>query len=440
MLIYPGFYLTVAQSNSNLRSDNQILNAELLSLQTNISRLEAQYENLSQQYGMLIANDSATINDLTITCKTLQTELSNANADNALLQAQYQNLLSYYSNVSDRIQILSQDANFNYLVFGEGNGTYLAQNGTTTLIDYSGIDGDYIIQNCIDSLNISGGKIVLAGKIALDTPLVINGSNSNGLLQLSGFGPSTQLMVENNIDGIDIFGNQAFGYGGPYHITVSDLVLSTVSGNCMNVGVHVTDWFDVNLENVMVFYADSAGVLVEDSANVNLNKVYVEGCGGLEYGGNVPLNGVGIYLKGCKDCFLQQCYSDTNNIGFLVESNNQTNSAAKGIFLNQCEATLNEQKGAVLSTCEGVSISSCLIEGTDDDGVMVVDSCNINLINTIVKGNAGNGVAITAENASMTECEITIQTCMISGNNHNGVGIFAKNTCDIGQINISVAP
>ncbi len=323
-----------------------------------------------------LASDRATINELTTKCNELQNEITGANANNTLFQTQYQNLLNYYSNVSDRILTLSQAANFNYLVFDQGNGTYLAENGSTMLIDYSGFDGANIIQKCIDSLNVYGGKIVLAGKIEIDTPLIINGSSTNGLLQLSGFGPSTQLIVGNNGDGIDIFGNQSFGYGGPYHIIIDDLALSSGNGECMNVGIKITNWFDVNLENIMVFYANSSGVLVEDCANVNLNNVYVEGCGSLEYGGNVQLNGTGICLEGSKDCYLQQCYSDTNFIGFMIESNKQTGNQAENIFLNQCEATLNEQKGAIISNCEGISMTNCLIEGTNNDGLMIIDSCN----------------------------------------------------------------
>jgi hypothetical protein len=416
--------------------DGQDFGAEFSSLQENISRLEAQYEALNTKYGMLLSSDSATINDLTNRCKALQIEIASANANNTLLQTHYQNLLNYYSTISDRIQTLSQGTDYNYLVFDQGNGTYLAENGSTTLIDYSGTNGANIIQNCIDSLKASGGKIVLAGKIRIETPLIINGSSSNGLLQLSGFGPSTQLIVGNNSDGMEIFGNQAFGSGGPYHIIIDDLVLSAASGECMNVGIHITNWFNVNVENVMVFYADSSGVLIEDCANVNLNKVYVEGCGGLEYGGNVPLNGIGICLEGSKDCYLQQCYSDTNWIGFMIESNKQTNNNGKSIFLNQCEATLNEQKGAIISNCEAVSMTNCLIEGTNNDGLMIIDSSYLNIINTLIKGNAGNGVVLTSESSSMVESEITIQSCTISGNNQNGIGIWAKNTHDIGQVNI----
>jgi hypothetical protein len=437
VLSYPSYlYVTVIQTNKNLESENQEINSQLLDLQSNISRLKAQYQTLSARYGTLTFNDTATINDLIDRCRALQIEIASANINNTVLQTHYQNLLNYYSNVSDTIQMLSQGGNFNYLIFDQGNGTYLAENGSTSKVDYSGTDGAKIIQKCIDSLNDSGGKIVLTGKISIETPLIINGSSTNGLLQLSGFGPSTQLMVGNNSDGIDVLGNQPYGYGGPYHIIIDDLVLSAASGQCMNVGIHITNWFNVNVENVMVFYADSSGVLIEDCANVNLNKVYVEGCGGLEYGGNVPLNGTGICLKGSKDCYLQQCYSDTNSIGFKIESNKKTNNPGKSIFLNQCEATLNEQKGVIISNCEVVSMTNCLIEGTNNDGLMIIDSSHLNVINTLIKGNAGNGVVLTSDSSSMIESAITIQSCTISDNNQNGIGIWAKNAHDIGQVNI----
>ncbi len=54
IIVYPSFFhLTVAQPNDSSVSDRQDFNAELLSLQTNISRLEAQYDDLNTRYGML---------------------------------------------------------------------------------------------------------------------------------------------------------------------------------------------------------------------------------------------------------------------------------------------------------------------------------------------------------------------------------------------------
>ena len=145
-------------------------------------------------------------------------------------------------------------------------------------------------------------------------------------------------------------------------------------GNLMNNGIYVKNWFNINIENVMVFYAENAGILIENCANVHLNNVYVEGCAGTEYGGTRALTGTGFWLRGSKDCYLSQCYSDTNEIGFLLDSDNQTYNNGRNVFLTQCEATLCQKTGVSISNTEGIVIASLLVEGSGEDGVMLVDS------------------------------------------------------------------
>jgi hypothetical protein len=328
---------------------------------------------------------------------------------------------------------------FSYLVFCDANGTYYAQNGTTQTLDFSGRSGDQVAQKCIETLSGTGGKIVFAGRIKLDAPIIISPDSTNGLLELSGFGPSTQLISGYGIDCINIIGTNAFGYEGPYHVSINNFVLTSETspeGRYMNNGIYVKNWFNINIENVMVFYANNAGIRIEDSANVHLNNLYVEGCAGTEYGGAKPLTGKGFWLSGSKDVYLSQCYSDTNEIGFLFDSNSQSDTFSRNVFLTQCEATYNEKQGVTLANTHGIVFTSTLVEGTNGDGVMVIDSSQANIMDSIVIGNVGNGIVVTTESANNSQAQIAIKDCTVVGNGKNGIGIWAKNSMQISQVRI----
>jgi hypothetical protein len=328
-------------------------------------------------------------------------------------------------------------ADFSYLIFGDRKGNYYAENGITRVVDYSGTNGSQVAQNCLNALATSGGKIVFTGKINLDTPLTIQKGYTKGNLEISGFGPSTQLLVSQGSDGIQIIGDQAFGYGGPYHVVIRDLALTTKAspnGTFMSTGIYIKNWFGVDIENVMIFYANKSGILIEDSANVHLDNVYVEGGTGTEYGGIKPLNGVGFWLRGSKDTYFDQCYSDTNEIGFLIDSN--TNNIPRNVFLSQCEATLNNQKGILITNADGISVSNSLVEGSNSDGIFIVDSFRVNLFDILIIGNVGNGIMVTSQDLNMTQSEIRIIACTINSNNRNGIEILAKNGETISHVSI----
>ena len=158
---------------------------------------------------------------------------------------------------------------------------------------------------------------------------------------------------------------------------------------------------------------------------MNSNEVFIE-----------PLTGVGIWLKGSKDCYLSNCYSDTNEFGFFIDPNSESNNLPRNIFLTQCEATLNEQNGIFISNADGIVVSDSLVEGSNSDGLMIVDSFVVDLVNIFVVGNVGNGVVVTSESLNMTQCLVAIRGCFISSNNQNGIGIWAKNGNQISQVSI----
>ena len=415
---------------------------ELTSSKLERSALQSQLDNLSIQNSKLQED----LNDLQKNYSSfqsgladLQSMLDNLQSDYDALQSQHSSLQDDYAEFLLDYQRLRPVESFSYLVFTDGRGNYFAENGTTRMIDYSGRNATRVGQNCIDALSSSGGRIMFSGTIDLDEPLVILNGSSSGLLELCGFGPSTQLVPSVGDDGIQILGGEAFGYGGLYHVIIRDLVLTGSKereGTFMNTGIYIKNSFDVSLQNIMVFYANTAGILIEDSANVKLDNIYVEGCSGTEYGGNNPLSGVGIWLKGSKDCYFQKCYSDTNEIGYLFDSNTETDNIPRSIFLTQCEATLSNKKGISVSQVDGLVISDSLVEGSNEDGIMIVDSFQVIIENVFVRGNVGNGVVITSEDNDMSQSGIRIKTCTIEGNSRNGVGVWAKNNKTIGQVSI----
>ena len=416
--------------------------SELLSSQLERSAIQSQLDELStqnsnfQKYFNELQNNYSSFQSM---LADLQTRLDNLQSEYDALKSQHENLQEEYAEFVLDYQRLRPIASFSYLVFTDGKGNYFAENGTTRTIDYSGRNATRVGQNCIDALSESGGRIMFSGTVNLDGPLVILNESGSGLLEICGFGPSTQLVPSLGSDGIQILGGKAFGYGGLYHVIIRDLVLTgskEQEGTFMNRGIYIRDSFDISLQNIMVFYANKAGIFIEDSANVKLDNIYVEGCSGTEYGGVEPLSGVGIWLSGSKDCYLQKCYSDTNEIGFLFDSNTETENIPRNIFLTQCEATLSSNKGISISQVDGFVISDSLIEGSYEDGIILLDSCRGIIENTFVLGNVGNGIVITSQDKDMIQSGIRIKTCIINGNGKNGVGVWAKNNKTISQVNI----
>ncbi len=307
------------------------------------------------------------------------------------------------------------------------------------LLIFQAASGTQVGQNCITALSTSGGKIVFAGAINLDGPLIIQNGASNGRLEISGFGSSSQFIISQNSDGIRILGSQAFGYGGPYHVTIKDLVLTSAPtrvGRFIKNGIYIKNWFGVDVKDVMIFNANNSGILIEDSADVQLDNVYVEGGSGTEYGGSEPLTGAGIWLKGSKDCYFRNCYSDTNYDGFRIDSTSEKGDMPRSIFLTQCEATLSQQFGMLISRADGIVLSDSLVEGSNEDGIVIVDSFRINVANTLVIGNVGNGILINSYGLNMTQSEILINGCTIKSNNQNGIKIWAKYNMSITQVSI----
>ncbi len=429
-----------AQSRlSALESSYQNLISQCAELQSNFSSIQESYDKLQTAYSSSQANFTA----LQMQLSQLKSEFNVSEVQYASFldsfHTQFSTLQTNYTTLLSNWQAIGNASAFSYLVFSDDNGTYWAENGTTATLDFSGVSGSQVGQRCIDSLAKAGGRIVFAGTIVLDSPLTIQGGRTAGLIELSGFGPSTQLISPPGSDCIEITGAEPYGYGGPYHVTIRDMVLTSETspkGNFMNTGITIKNWFGADIQNVMVFYAQKAGIYIEESANVHLDNIYVEGCYGSEYGGANALNGNGFWLKSSQDCYLTECFSDTNQIGFIIDSNPQTNDLPKNTFFTLCEATLSQAQGMSIANAHGIMVSSSLVEGSNSDGILVLDSSNVVIDESIINGNAGNGVVITTQNASMHQSLITIKNCMIDANSKNGIGIWAKNGDPISQVNI----
>ncbi len=403
------------------RTNNNETQTEVVDLQSQFSNLQSLYNSLQTEYNTLNSNHSA-----------LQSQYNT-------IQSQYSSLQGSYAKFVADYQTIRTIEAYNYLVFSDGRGNYFAENGATGVIDFSGGSGTQVGQNCITALSSSGGKIVFAGAINLDGPLIIQNGASNGRLEISGFGSSSQFIISQNSDGIRILGSQAFGYGGPYHVTIKDLVLTSAPtrvGRFINNGIYIKNWFGVDVKDVMIFNANNSGILIEDSADVQLDNVYVEGGSGTEYGGSEPLTGAGIWLKGSKDCYFRNCYSDTDYDGFRIDSTSEKGDMPRSIFLTQCEATLSQRFGILISRADGIVLSDSLVEGSNEDGIVIVDSFRINVANTLVIGNVGNGILINSYGLNMTQSEILINGCTIKSNNQNGIRIWAKYNMSITQVSI----
>src|SRR4030065_990828 len=419
----------------NLSSQIADLHAELNESQNNNNGTKFDLNNLQSQFSEL----QSQYNSLQTEYNNLSSRYSTAQSQFNSLQSQYSNLQTSFTKFVADYQTVRTIEPYNYLVFSDGVGNYYAENGATGSVDFSGTSGTQVGQSCINALSTAGGKIVFAGSISLNGPLVIQNGASSGRLEISGFGSSSQFIISQNSEGIRILVNQPFGYGGPYHVTIRDLVLTSATtrvGRFINNGIYIKNWFGVDVKDVMVFYANNAGILIEDSADVQLDNVYVEGCSGTEYGGSQPLTGAGIWLKGSKDCYFHNCYSDTTYYGFRIDSTSETDSMPRSIFLTHCEATLSPHSGLLMSRADGVVVSDSLVEGSNEDWIVIVDSFRINVANTLVIGNVGNGILINSYSMNMTQSQILLDGCTIKSNNQNGLKIWADYNMPITQVSI----
>src|SRR3990170_5478952 len=210
------------------QNNNNETKFELNNLQSQFSELQSQYNSLQTEY-----------NNFSSHYNTVQSQYNS-------LQIQYSSLQTSFTKFVADYQTLRTIEPYNYLVFSDGRGNYYAENGATGVIDFSGNSGTQVGQSCINALSAGGGKIMFAGSISLNGPLVIQNGASSGRLEISGFGSSSQLIISQNSDGIRILGNQPFGYGGPYHVTIKDLVLTSAStrvGRFINNGIYIKNWF-----------------------------------------------------------------------------------------------------------------------------------------------------------------------------------------------------
>lgn len=418
----------------DLRDEFALLNSQINTLQTELNASQ----NANNMTQLELADLQSQFYELLAEYNKLLADYNTIESQYDFLQTQYSSLQTSFTKFVAENQIVQAIQPYNYLIYSDGTGNYYAKNGATGIIDFSGTSGTQVGQNSINALSTDGGKIIFVGTIILEGPLLIH-NETYGRLEISGFGASTQLVASQNSDGIHIIGTQPFGYGGPYHVSIRDLVITstlTRTGRFVKNGIYIKNWFGVDIQNVMIFYANNSGILIEESANVQLDNVYVEGCSGTEYGGTQPLAGSGIWLSGSKDCYLRNCYSDTNYDGFRITANSATGSMPRSIFLTQSEATLNQRLGIYLSEADGIVLTESLIEGSNSDGILIADSYRISINNALVIGNVGNGVLITSENLNMTQSQILIDGCTIKSNNQNGIMIWAKNNMPITQIGI----
>ena len=201
-------------------------------LKQQINELNQTNSNLQNQNNQLSSQLQAIQNQLLNNTQSLQANLDAMKANYSALQKDFlssQNSLADLQEQQNTLQNKPQPTEpFNYLIYSNQNGNYIAENGNTLAIDYSGSSATKVCQHCIDTLASSnGGTIIIAGTLTLDGPLIIGEGKSNGSIEISGIGPAAQLIVADKQDGIDLVGNQTFGYGGPYHASIKDLVLTT---------------------------------------------------------------------------------------------------------------------------------------------------------------------------------------------------------------------
>ncbi len=164
----------------------------------------------------------------------------------------------------------------------------------------------------------------------------------------------------------------------------------------------------ITLKNITVQNATYNGVFISGAENVT-----IEGCDFTENGSNVvpgPKLQHNLLLSHCRQVKITGSRLDTSPYGSGISLDH-----CSAVSVSDCEIARNGYHGILVAESNDISIRNSLIEGNDNNGVMVEflfrGSKNISIQNNQVQYNAGYGVeTVGADNA------------LVSGNRYAGNG------------------
>ncbi|RLC77390.1 MAG: hypothetical protein DRI61_11650, partial [Chloroflexi bacterium] len=281
--------------------------------------------------------------------------------------------------------ISPQDTEFtaSYVIFTDGS-TYYAQNGTSGLIDFSGTNASWVINQAIQNMPDSGGKITLKDldvtvkeEITLKSNVTIEGINTviKKCNEISTTLVSTALAGNNTIDVIDATG---FTIGDEIYIKKTDNIWNSEFAYIVGISGNT-----ITLDRTLS-YDHSAGELVINDFPIihvpnNAHNVLIRG---------LILDGNRAGRSNATDGRCALIFADKNGVS--------------DVYVENCITQNHLNTGIVSAVDENMQILSC-----------VIDNCGGN--GGIDCGDATTNVRI--ENCEIKNCEQAgIYFCLESDN------------------------
>jgi len=250
----------------------------------------------------------------------------------------------------------------NYVVFSDGS-MYYARNGLTGEVEFSGSDFATVVQNAINALPTSGGKIhIKAGNYTVSQTIILK-----DYLTLEGEGPYATILYLEDGANCDILATLGPVHPRHSYITIRDLRLEGNKDNNPTAGrgIHLVSAWKCHIENVHVLRCRQEGIkLYGSTAPQDTRECYIENC----YVAYCAAEG--IKLSYCVDCFLIHVYIEGCG-GYGVAAYSSPNSYYHVHAYNCLEGLHVEGDKNVLVECHGDTAKRHGIHVEGDRNILV---------------------------------------------------------------------
>jgi len=334
-------------------------------------------------------------------------------------------LLNGY-NVTEALKYPEQPAS--YIIFTDGSTVY-AKNGTTGEIEFSGADAATVIQQAIDALSGSGGKIFIKKANYLLT---------SGLTLPSSLPPPYEACLIIESDGA-IFS---------VHSSVTTDVIKLICTDKRNYslllrGFHIypaskdPSYYGIRIENILNLYIDHVTLGWEGLKLVNCDIVYLSDL----Y--IVDTSNEGVYLDDCGYVFFSDTFLDNvGGYGGLSGYNGlHLRGASTRVFMNNI--VIFGQKGSYGGQEYGVyieGVSQCYcnnfeIDGFKKAGLHIEKGLQVTLDNFRVYNSDSYGIELVSGRGEISY--LTLTNFIIYNCTSRGITLYAKSSHPIHHIAIN---
>lgn len=335
---------------------------------------------------------------------------------------------------------------YSFVVFVDGS-TYYAKNGTTRVVEYSGVSFSTVMNTAINAtIDAGGGRIMLlAGDYSVDATLLITTRGSTyGFIQIWGEGKEpTTLTAANglNDDIIRVVNSYHVGF---FDFNIEGNKAAQTAGNGINItSTDGTSYHSYDIQRVEILncfsdgiHAGSGGATPRYTKQISLYRVSCGSCGddGVDLWGRFEFyishsvfasnGGHGINLRGSGEGIVDGC-NVFENTGSGIRVYDSTSVSVIGNFV--CD---NTASGILLGGYSyKIAVSACNSYGNGDYGVFLADTANNN---TITGCNLYDPDAVKTQDwgvyESGTPDDNIIDGCNAQGNNAGGIRVIGAGT------------